>query len=188
MRRLNVFNSISLDGYFTGANGDLSWGYEGGDDPEFAAFVPGNAQGGGTLVLGRVTHDMMKNYWPTESAWQAMPEVAAGMNRMEKIVFSRTLDHSDWENTRLVNDDPVSEIRRIKSETGRGMTILGSGSIVALLAGAGLIDGFQFVICPVALGKGRTMFEGLPDHLRFKLTQSRVFANGKIVASYEPET
>ena len=91
MRKLDVFNSITLDGYFTDSNGDMSWAHEGGDDPEFAAFTAGNAQGGGTLIFGRVTYELMKSFWPTEQAKRAMPEVAAGMNRMEKIVFSRTL-------------------------------------------------------------------------------------------------
>jgi dihydrofolate reductase len=185
MGRLAVFNSVTLDGYFTGENGDLSWAYEGGDDPEFAAYTRSNARGGGALVLGRVTHDMMKSFWPTDAARQTMPEIAAAMNRYDKIVFSRTLDHSDWENTRVVNNDPVDEIRRIKLEDGRDLTILGSGSIVAQLAGAGLIDTFQFVVCPVALGAGRTLFEGLTNRVPLKLIGSRAFANGKIVADYE---
>ncbi len=186
MRKLIVFNSITLDGYFTGANGDMSWAHEGSDDPEFAAFTAGNAKGDGALVFGRVTYDMMKSFWPTDQAKQAMPEVADGMNRKEKIVFSRTLDKSDWQNTRLLKEDPVAAIRKIKQQQGPGLALLGSGTIVAPLAAAGLIDSYQVVVCPIVLGAGRTMFQGLPRPLRLKPTQSRQFRNGKIFITYEP--
>jgi dihydrofolate reductase len=188
MRQLTVFNSVSLDGYFTDAHGDMSWAHAGGDDPEFAAFTAENAKGGGVLVFGRVTYEMMAGFWPTPAAAQAMPEVAAQMNTLEKIVFSRTLDAAAWENTRLVKGDPAAEMRKLKEEQGPGMVILGSGSIVAQLAEAGdLIDMYQTVVCPIALGSGRTMFEGLSRRMNLKLVQSRVFAgNGKAFLSYAP--
>lgn len=185
MRRIQVFNSVTLDGYFTGPKGELDWAYEGGDDPEFAAFISGNASGNGTLLLGRVTYEMMRAFWPTDAAKQTMPEVAAGMNRMEKIVLSRSLSGSDWNNTRILNDDPIEQIRQLKSGEGPGMTVLGSGSVVRQLVEAGLVDAMQLVICPIALGAGRTMFDGVPDAQRFRLTDSRSFSNGKVVVSYE---
>lgn len=188
MRKLSVFNSITLDGYFTGPDGDMSWAHEGADDPEFAAFTSDNArsgaQTGGALVFGRVTYDMMKAFWPTDAAKEMMPEVADGMNRMEKLVFSRTLARADWENTQIIKDDPVSTMRRLKKEPGPDMVILGSGSIIAPLAAAGLIDSYQVVICPVAIGAGRTMFEGVSA--RLKLVDSRAFKNSKTFLAYEP--
>jgi len=81
MPRLNMFNSVSLDGYFTDSSNDMSWAHAGGDDTEFQEFVAGNAKGAGALVFGRVTYGMMASFWPTPMAAQAMPEVAAGMNR-----------------------------------------------------------------------------------------------------------
>ena len=74
----------------------------------------------------------------------------------------------------------------MKSEPGNGMVILGSGSIVAQLAPTGLIDEYQFVVNPVLLGKGRTMFEGVREKLNFKLTKTRTFNNGKVFLCYEP--
>jgi dihydrofolate reductase len=186
MRKLIVFNNISLDGYFTDAKGDMSWAHEGGDDPEFAAFTSDNAKGGGVLVFGRVTYDLMASFWPTPAAAAQMPQVAEQMNKLEKIVFSRTLEAAAWMNTRLVTSDPVAEMRRIKREEGSDMVIMGSGSIVAQFAQAGLIDGYQVVVCPIALGSGRTMFEGVTRPIRMKLTHSRTFRNGKIFASCEP--
>jgi dihydrofolate reductase len=186
MRKLSVFNSISLDGYFTGEGGDLSWAYQGSEDPEWNEFTTSNASGAsGPVVLGRKTYEMMVSYWPTEQAKADNPGAAEGMNRLPKIVFSRTLRETPWTNTRLVGSDPAAEIRRLKAEPGADMVILGSGTIVSLLAGAGLIDAYQFVVNPVVLGKGRTMFEGVDGRLSLRLAGSRAFRNGKVLLSYE---
>ncbi len=186
MPQLIVFNHVSLDGYFTDSNGGLTWAYQGSDDPEYSAFVAGNASGGGQLLFGRVTYEIMARYWPSPEASRHSPAVAEGMNRMTKTVFSRTLESAPWNNTSLIRGDLLTGVRRIKSEPGDGIAILGSGSIVAQLAAAGLIDEYQFVIDPVALGAGRTMFAGLPAPLPLTLTRSRTFANGKTFLCYRP--
>jgi dihydrofolate reductase len=92
MRQLIVFNHVSLDGYFVDRNGDMSWAKADHQDPEWDAFVAGNASGGGALVFGRVTYQMMASFWPTPLAMEMMPVVARAMNSMPKIVCSRTLD------------------------------------------------------------------------------------------------
>ena len=186
MRKLIMFNSVTLDGYFTDAKGDMSWAHAGNDDPEFAAFTQTNAQSGGALVFGRITYEMMASYWPTPMAAKQSPLVAESMNRMQKIVFSRTLDKASWNNTRLLKGDPAAEMRKLKQEPGPGMAIMGSGTIVAQLAAAGLIDEYQLVVNPVALGKGRTLFDGIGERLNFRLTSSRAFKNGKVYLCYEP--
>src|SRR5258708_40321520 len=89
------------------------------------------------------------------------PAVGEGMNRMPKVVFSRTLDKAPWSNTKLVKSDMAAEIRKMKKESGPDMVILGSGSIVAQLAQEGLIDEYQIALKPVVLGQGRTMFDGI---------------------------
>jgi dihydrofolate reductase len=185
MRKLVVFNNVSLDGYFTGPNGDFSWAHS-GNDAEFNTFVADNASGGGQLLLGRITYDIMASYWPTPIALKNDPIVAEGMNRMPKIVFSRTMDKAAWSNTQVVKNDIASAVRRLKTEDGPGMAILGSGSIVSQLAPAGLIDEYQIVVNPIVLGAGRTMFDGLTDQLRLKLIKSRTFSNGKVYVCYEP--
>lgn len=186
MRTLNVFNNVSLDGYFVDANGDMNWAYSVSPDPEFDAFVSNNAQSGAILLFGRITYDMMAGYWPTEQAMKTMPAVAESMNRAEKIVFSRTMKKATWDNTRLVKGDIVREVRALKQQAGADMVILGSGSIVSQLTQAGLIDSFQVVVVPVILGGGRTMFDGVKDRIPLKLTHSRTFRNGKVVLTYEP--
>jgi dihydrofolate reductase len=186
MRKLVVFNNVTLDGYFTGVNGDFSWAHSENEDAEFNAFVADNASGGGELLLGRITYEIMAGYWPTATAIKNDPIVAEGMNSMPKVVFSRTLDRVSWSNTTLVKGNIASKVRRMKQEPGPGMAILGSGSIVAQLALEGLIDEYQVVVNPVVLGKGRTMFDGVKEKLTLKLTKTRTFGNGKVYLCYEP--
>jgi dihydrofolate reductase len=150
MPRVNMFNNISLDGYFVDANGDMSWAHAGRDDPEMGEFTAANAQGGGALIFGRVTYELMKAFWPTPMAAQMMPEVAKGMNAARKYVFSRSLKSTDWANTVILDCDPAQEVARLKKGDDKGLTILGSGSIVKQLTAAGLIDDFQFMVWAVA--------------------------------------
>ena len=185
MRNLIVFNHISLDGYFVDADGQMTWAKHGNDDPEYAEFVGLNASGGGELLFGRVTYQMMASFWPTPVAEQHMPVVAKMMNSLPKVVFSRTLGEAPWNNTRLLKGDLLDEVRKLKAESGPGMCILGSGKIVAQLAKAALIDEYQFIVNPIALGRGRTMFDGAPP-LDLKLASSRTFKNGKVSLAYVP--
>src|SRR5690349_15098515 len=96
MRKLIVFNHVSLDGYFVDRNSDMSWAKADHQDPEWDAFVAGNASGGGVLVFGRITYEMMASFWPTPFAIENMPTIAKGMNNLPKVVFSRTLDRASW--------------------------------------------------------------------------------------------
>ena len=184
MRKLIVFNSVTLDGYFTGADGDLIWAHK--SDPEWNTFVSGNAQGDSEMVWGRVTYEMMAGWWPSPQALKSMPEVAARMNSASKVVFSRTLREAAWNNTTLVKSDPAATIRTMKRAPGPDLIIFGSGTIVSQLAQAGLIDEFQIVLNPLALGRGRTMFEGVQTPLNLKLTKTRAFKNGNVLLWYNP--
>jgi dihydrofolate reductase len=184
MPKLVVYNSVSLDGYFTDANGDMSWAHK--KDPEWQAFVSENASGGGQLLFGRITYDLMASFWPTPLAAQNNPIVVERMNSLRKFVFSTTLDKVSWNNTTLFKGDLTTEVRKLKQEPGPNMVIMGSGSVVAQLADAGLIDEYQIVLNPLVVGNGRTLFEGVKKRLSMKLTRSRAFDNGNVVLVYEP--
>jgi dihydrofolate reductase len=186
MRKLRTFDSVTLDGYFSGPNGDFSWANKNPSDTEWNKFVSNNAKDGGTLIMGRKTYEIMKSFWPSDAAKKDFPDVAERMNALPKVVFSRTLKSSDWNNTTLVSDDPATAIRKMKQESGPEMTILGSGSIVAQLAQAGLIDEYEFVLTPIVLGEGRTLFEGVKGKQPLTLKQTRSFNNGNVVLWYEP--
>jgi dihydrofolate reductase len=184
MRRITVFNNVTLDGYFTDAKGDMSWAHK--QDEEWNAFTEENAKGESTLLFGRITYDLMVSFWPTSNAIETFPVVAERMNSLPKVVFSRTLDKATWNYTKVVKGDLAAEVRKLKNEPGSDMVIMGSGTIVSQLAQAGLIDEYQIALNPIVLGKGRTMFEGINEKLNLKLTKTRAFANGNVFLCYEP--
>lgn len=180
MRQLRVFESISVDGYFVDGNGEMNWAHSGRDDAEYGQWVSGNASSGGELLFGRKTYQMMESFWPTPMAAQMMPEVAKGMNAARKYVLSRTI-RPGWNNTWLLEGDTVQAVRDLKASSGPDITILGSGSVAAQLGEAGLVDEYQFVIVPVALGAGRTVFS---KGSKLRLLNHRVFACGNVVLTY----
>ena len=185
MRKLSMFNTISLDGYFTDSNNDMSFAHGAQNDSEWNDYVSGNASGNGVLLFGRVTYQMMASFWPSEAARQSMPSVADGMTRSQKIVFSKTLAEPGWQNVRVIKDDIIGEMRNLKQSEGPDMVILGSGTIVSQFTQAGLIDSYQFIVCPVALGAGRSVFDGTTRRPRFTLGSTRAFKNGNVLLSYE---
>ena len=130
MRNVTVFNNLSLDGFFTDAHGDMSWAHEVSDD-EWARWSAGNAQGGrGTLLFGRTTYELMAGFWPTEMATQQMPEIAEGMNRMEKLVASRTMKRASWNNTRVL---VWNKADRLEPGDADYLTHHGGGFVVSAL-------------------------------------------------------
>jgi dihydrofolate reductase len=186
MRKLSVFNQVSVDGFFRTTDGDIGWMKERqGDDPEFRAFIGGNASGASVLLFGRKTYEMMASFWPTPMAAEQFPEVAKGMNAAPKIVFSKTLKKATWNNTTLIGGDLVGEVRKLKGAPGDPLVILGSGSIVGQLARAGLVDEYQILVFPVVLGAGVSMFAGADKLIDLKLESTRAFKNGTVFFVYE---
>jgi dihydrofolate reductase len=183
--RLVAFTNVTLDGYFSGPNGDLGWAKR-NSDPEYDAFVADNAKSDSMLLLGRVTYEMMASYWPTSQAARNDPGLAERMNRLPKVVFSRTLSRPSWSNTTVVKSGLPAEVRKLKRD-GRDLAILGSGSIVAQLTKDGLIDEYQVVINPVVLGQGKILFEGVAGPMDLSLTKTRSFDNGNVFLCYRPK-
>ncbi|HEY4198859.1 MAG TPA: dihydrofolate reductase family protein [Mucilaginibacter sp.] len=183
MSKLVVFNFTTLNGFFQGPNGDISWHRHGGEEREYG--VEG-LKSGSTLLFGRVTYQHMASFWPTPEALKNAPAMAAGMNKADKIVFSRTLKKADWNNTRLVKDNMLEEIRKLKQTPGKGLTVLGSGSIITQLADAGLIDEYQLMVDPVMLGEGTPILKGLHHQLDLKLIMTKTFKSGVILLCYQP--
>ena len=183
MARVVVFNMQSIDGCFSSLNGDMSWAHA--EDDEWQDFTRNNARGGGLLLFGRVTYDMMAAWWPSLAALDAFPVVAERMNGLPKVVFSRTMDRAEWSNTTLVKTDPAAEVRRLKKGS-RDMAVMGSGTIVSLLAEEGLVDEFQIVVIPLILGGGKSMFERVQAKHPLRLVGTRSFQNGNVLLRYEP--
>ena len=183
MRKLTIFESVSLDGFFADANGAIEWADENTDD-EWNDFTSKNAAGPVEMVFGRVTYELMKSFWPTAEAKRLMPQVAKTMNDSTKIVFSKSLKDPGWHNARVVNADVARTLRELKTARGPDLLILGSGTIVAQCARAGLIDELTIVTTPVVLGEGKRLFE---NRFRLGLTSTRRFKNGNVVSTYTPK-
>jgi len=177
---------MTLDGYFEGPQkGEYAW-HKHQQSSEETEYAEDKLQYENTLVMGRVTYDQMISFWPTENAIKMFPDVAKGMNKAEKIVFSKSMEKSDWNNTRIINSNIVEELKRIKNMPGNDMTILGSGSIVTQFAENGLIDEFQFMLDPIAIGSGTSIFKGIKQPLNLELISSKAFKDGVVVLTYKP--
>ncbi len=150
------------------------------------SFVTENARGDSEFLFGRITYDLMASFWPTPMALTMMPAVAAQLNGLPKVVFSRTLASAAWSNTTVSKGDLVQEVQRMKAAPGADMVIMGSGTIVAQLTQAGLIDEFQLVLNPIVLGRGRTLFEDVSSAPLLKPARTRTFGNGNVLLCYEP--
>jgi dihydrofolate reductase len=183
MRKVFMFNLVTLDGYFEGLNREIDWHNV---DAEFNEYAIDMLNSADTLLFGRVTYELMANYWPTPDAIKNDPIVAEKMNTLPKIVFSRTLDKAEWQNTRLVKGALEEEIQKMKKQPGKDMVILGSGSIVSGLAPLGLIDEYRIMVNPVVLGKGKSMFRGIKGRLDMKLLRTWTFRSGNVLLYYEP--
>ena len=184
MRKLTVFNFISLNGMYKGPDGGIEWHRHGEEEGEYSAQ---SLQADDILLFGRITYEMMASWWPSPMAAEAFPEVAAGMNRADKIVFSNTIEAPKWENTTAMSGDIVAQVRDMKAQPGKDMTILGSGTIVSQFSEAGLIDEYQIMIDPVVLGGGTGIFSHMQQSLELKLVgEPRVFKSGTVLLTYKP--
>ena len=182
MRNLFAFNMMTLDGYFEGPNGDIDW--HNAANEEFNDFAIEQMGSVDTLVFGRKTFQMMASYWPSETAIQSDPIVADLMNRLSKIVFSRTLEMVEWNNTRLIRDDAVQEIRKLKMEQGKDLAIFGSANLISSLMDE--IDEHRVMINPVLLGQGTPLFRNTGEKVPLKLVDSRTFDSGNVLLTYQP--
>ena len=188
MRKIVAFENVSLDGYFSGPNGEIDWFVaQPGDQAESDEFAIDSIKSTDMLLFGRVTYELMASYWTTADAVKNAPFLAERMNNLPKIVFSRTLDidRVEWQNTRLVKDYIEEEIKKMKNRPGKNMAILGSGSIVSWFAERGLIDEYSIMVNPVILGGGRSIFNGIKDRLHLKLLNARTFEPpGNVLLNY----
>jgi len=186
MAKLSVYNFVSANGFFKGVNDDISWAHQNPSE-EQNQFASENAQGGAILLFGRKTYEMMASFWPTAQGEKANAGVSKGMTNAEKIVFSKTLKKANWANTRIIGDNLEEEVKKLKQGT-KSITILGSGSIVNQLASKGLIDEFQIMVHPVAIGHGTAFLSDINNKIEFELVNTKSFKNGIVLLYYKPKS
>ncbi|MBI5876397.1 MAG: dihydrofolate reductase [Chloroflexi bacterium] len=183
MRNVIFQMAVSLDGYFEGPHHELDWHRV---DDEFNAYAIDLLNRVDALLFGRVTYELMASYWPTPAALEDDPQVARRMNSLPKLVFSRTLERADWQNTRLVKTDAAAEVSRLKQQPGKDVAIFGSSDLALALMPDRLINEYRIFITPVVLGRGKPLFAGITERHTLALRSSRVFRSGLVCLTYAP--
>ena len=181
MRKLIMWNVISLDGYFEGQKAwDLDF-HQTVYDKELEAYIIEQLESAEILVFGSNTYQGMADYWTKA---EGQPETPY-MNKLPKIVCSTTLETADWNNTTVVKD-AIAEIPKIKQAGDGIMFVFGSGMLSDSLMKANLFDEYRLCIAPVFLGNGRRLFnEGVP-YQKLLLLSERKLANGGLIVMYAP--
>jgi dihydrofolate reductase len=154
-------------------------------DDEFNDYASDLLSSVDTLLFGRVTYQQMASYWPTPTAKMNDPVIAEKMNNLLKIVFSRTLAKAEWNNSRLVKENTVEEIAKLKRQPGKDMAIFGSSDLTVSLAESNLIDEYRIFVNPVVLGGGKPLLRGLKGRLGLNLIGTKVFKSGLVLLCYK---
>lgn len=181
MNKISVVNWISVDGIFSGPNGETDWFTP---DEELTKENLQNLTGAPTILFGRVTFKMMEAFWPTQNATDRFPEIAAYMNRAEKHTFSTTVSSSPWQNSYFHKEISRETVMAIK-ETAKGdVVILGSGDMSMALHRLGLIDEYSLILDPQLLGAGKPYFRNI-DRTALQLLNARVYPSGTVRLNYK---
>ena len=186
MRKLIFFMRTSLDGFVAGLKGEMNWI---NIDETMFDFVATMTDKADTALYGRVTYEMMQNYWPTAgdqpNASRHDKEHSAWYNKVSKVVLSRTLNEKGLDNTIVIGDHLAENIHQIKKQEGKNILIFGSPSASHSLLSEGLVDEFWLFVNPVLLGQGIPLFKGITETTRLKLIETKTFSCGVIALHYE---
>src|SRR5258708_18929938 len=184
LRKVIYAMSVSLDGFFEAANGDLSWSSP--DEELFQHFIEREALID-THLYGRRLYENMAAYWPTAdenpSAPQPVVEYAKIWKNIPNIVFSRTLAQVG-RNSRLVRGNIADEVNKLKAQSGQDL-IVGGAELASSFMQLGLIDEFGLYVHPVILVSGQPMFRPLRDKINLHLVETRTFPSGVVLLKYQ---
>lgn len=187
MRKIVVFNLVTVDGFFAGLNGEIDWHNY---DAEMGAFSMEQMKSLGALIFGHTTYELMASYWPTPDGIKSEPVVAEIMNNIPKIIFSKTMqevkDGPVWKNVKVFHEIKPEEIMKMKEQEGGDIAIFGSGTIVQQFTNLGLIDEYRLIVNPLILGSGKALFKDVKNKHNLKLIKTKVFENGNVLLCYEP--
>lgn len=184
MRKVIASMMTTLDGYIEGVDQELDWMT---DHPDYDRYLDGMLAAADLVLLGRKAYETLASYWPGAEENPTRPhdrEFAKIMNRVQKIVFSRTLREASWRNTRIARD-PREEIPQLKQQPGKHIMVFGGADFISSLQRAKLVDEYRLSAYPHALGAGRPLFH---DVEKFDLEHlgTETFANGIVLNRYAP--
>ena len=182
MRKVFWQNMVSLDGFIEGPKGpwDIDWHVVDDDFGDYATKMLSTID---AIILGRVTYEGFAAYWPSSTDAEA-----AAMNELPKIVFSRTLEKVEWQNSRLVKDNIAAEVSRLKQQPGKDIAMFGSADLASTFMRLDLIDEYRIMVNPVVLGGGAPLFKDVKERMHLRLLQTETLSSGVVVLYYEPES
>jgi dihydrofolate reductase len=184
MRKLKLQMQMTINGYVGGPNGENDWMTWNPDD-EFIAFMVSVLDSSDTLLLGRkLAEGGFVEFWQNTAEKNPAHPFAKKIAALPKIVFSKSLDKSTWDNTTLAKGDLSEEVTRLKEQEGKDILVFGGANFVSSLIKEGLIDEYHLIINPTAMGKGMTIFNSLDTIQKFTPIQSRLYPGGKTVLSF----
>lgn len=183
MRKLIMWNLLTLDGMFEGAKSwDLDW-HQDVWGPELEQISIEQLHTADMLLFGRTTYEGMAAYWQS-----AQGEIADLMNQLPKAVFSRTLRHADWSNTRHIEGDAVQETLRLKQEGSGNLFVFGSADLSSTFIEHRLFDEYRLALAPLVLGRGNPLFKPGQEQLKLHLTEAKALSSGCVILRYEPKS
>jgi dihydrofolate reductase len=177
MRKVIVSILVSLDGSFEGPNKELDWHVW---DDIMEKYMGGFLNTVDVILLGRVAYQLLANYWPSSKE-----NLAPMLNNLPKIVFSRTLEKVEWNNSRLIRENIKEEILKLKQQPGKVLVLFG-GANIATLNELRLIDEYRIIVNPVVLTNGKPFFKDVKDKFSLKLSGARSFSCGNVILNYQP--
>jgi dihydrofolate reductase len=182
MRRLILQTGVSIDGYVAALDRSHPWGVE-REDEGVKRWILDSVWAAGAHLMGRVTYEEMAAFWPTSTSEYARP-----MNEIPKVVFSKTLQHADWPETRIARGDLSEEIGRLKREPGNDLIAYGGATFDQALSRLGLVDEYRLMVQPAALGGGLPLFKDLPAPLHLELVEATTYPTGVAIHVYRPRS
>ena len=187
MRKIISFMHLSLDGFVAGLNGEMDWIKV---DEEIFDFVGKRISEGDTALYGRVTYQMMEDYWPTAgdkpTATRHDIEHSKWYSKVHKVVLSKTMNPDSYRetNTKIISDNLSDRINEIKQQAGEDILLFGSPTATHSLIQQNLIDGYWLFVNPIILGQGIPLFVDIKDKIKLKLLTTRQFTSGVTELNY----
>ena len=185
MRKIISFMHISLDGFVAGPNGEINWV---NINEEIFDYVGKRISEGDTALYGRVTYQMMEDYWPTAAdkptATTHDIEHSKWYNKVHKVVLSKTMKDEGLTNTKIISDNLSDRINEIKQQAGKDILLFGSPTATRSLLQLNLIDGYWLFVNPIILGRGIPLFVDIKDKIKLNLLSTRQFTCGVTELNY----
>lgn len=187
MRKIIVSINITLDGCMAGPGGELDWHFRSWTT-EMGELLCSKLLQADTILLGRITYQAMEQYWPAvvQDPYYSREDLVFAdlMNSYRKLVFSRTLDHANWNNSIVIRSNARERLLNLKTKPGKDMLLLGSRQLLTCLQQWGLVDEYLLWLHPVALGKGQAFFRRALPKKEFVLRGSTTFQTGVVALHY----